>query len=191
MRKPNKIRQILAAFIVVAVTALAVTLYLELPMLRKKVSSVSRLPRNIDISMRTVTYSETRDGVRKWVLEAQQADVAQKDNRVYLTKPRFVVYLQRQPGRVTLDAGRAVYDIKSRDVMLNDKVVATSDEGMNVETEKILYDAGRSLLSSKDHVRIMHRNATVEGDGMELHTVGGTIKLLGNVSATLKSGGVK
>jgi LPS export ABC transporter protein LptC len=189
MRKLNKFRQILAAVIIVLVTTLAVTLYLKLPEFRKKVAAVSRLPQNIDISIRTVTYSETRDGIRKWVLEAQQADVAQKDNQVYLSRPRFVVYLRQQPGKVTLTSGRAVYNIKSRDVTLTDRVVATSDDGMNVETDKVFYDAGRSLLSSADHVKIVHRNATVEGDGMELHTVNGTVKLLRNVSATLKPGG--
>lgn len=189
MRKLNKFRQILALAIIVMIATLAVTLYLKLPDLRKKAASVSRLPQNVDISIRTVTYSETRDGVKKWVLEAQQADVAQKDNQVYLSRPHFVVYLHQQPGTVTLTAGRAVYDIKTRDVTLTDKVVATSDDGMSVETDKVFYNADRSLLSSDDHVRIMHRTATVEGDGLELHTVNGTVKLLRNVSATLKPGG--
>ena len=188
MRNMNKFRQILAAVIIVTIAVLAWTLYLKLPELRKKAVSVSRLPHNIDISIRTVTYSETRDGVRKWVLEAQQADVAQKDNQIYLSNPRFVVYLQRQPGTVTLTAGRAVYELKSRDVTLTGKVVATSDAGMSVETEEVCYHAGRSLLSSDDHVRISHRNATVEGDGLEMHTVNGTVKILRNVRATLKPG---
>ena len=60
---------------------------------------------------------------------------------------------------------------------------------MNVETDKVFYDAGRSLLTTDNHVKIVHRNATVEGDGMELHTVNGTVKLLRNVSAVLKPGG--
>ena len=189
MRKLNKFRQILAAVIIATVATLAITLYLKLPDFRKKVVAVARLPQNIDISMRTVTYSETRDGIRKWVLEAQQADVAQKNNKIYLNRPHFVVYLRQQPGMVTLTAGRAIYDIKTRDVTLTEKVVAISDDGMNVETEALFYDSGRSTLSSDDHVRITHRNATVEGDGMELHTVNGTVKLLRNVSATLKPGG--
>ncbi len=191
MRKSNKFRQILALTIVAAITILAVMLYLKLPELRKKGASLSRLPHNVDISMHTVTYSETREGVRKWVLEAQQADVAQKENQIYLLKPHFVVYLQQQSGTVTLTAGRAVYDIKSRDVTLTDKVVAGSDTGMNVQCERIFYNAQRSLLSSDDHVRIIHGNDIVEGDGMEIHSVNGTIKLLRNVSATLKPGSRK
>ncbi len=191
MGKLNKFRQILALFIFVTVAAVSWSLYLKLPEMRKKVVSVARLPRNIDLSLRTVTYAETRDGVRKWVLEAQQADVAQKDNQIYLTKPHFVVYLQRKSGTVTVTAGRALYDLKNRNVTLTEKVVAFSDDGMNVETEKMFYLAERSLLSSKEHVRITHRNGTVEGDGMELQTVNGTVKLLRNVRATLNPGGVK
>jgi LPS export ABC transporter protein LptC len=189
MGKLNKIRQVLAAGIIVMIVMLAVTLYLKLPEFRKRAPAVSRLPRNIDISLRTVTYSETRDGRKKWVLEAQQADVAQKNNLIYLTHPHFVVYLDQQPGTVTMTAGRAIYDIKTRDVTLADKVSATSDTGMNVETEEVFFDAGRSLLTAEDHVKLVHRNATVEGDGMELHTINGTVKLLRNVSATLKPGG--
>ena len=188
MRKLNKFRQILLSVIFVSVAALAVTLYLKLPDFRKKVAAVSRLPQNIDISMHNITYSETRAGVKKWILTAQQADVAQKDGKIFLSSPHFVVYLPRQPGTVTLTAGRALYDIKSRDVTLIDKVVAFTNDGMNVETEKVFYDSGRSLLRSDDHVKIVHRNATVEGDGMVIHTVNGTVKLLRNVSATLKPG---
>jgi LPS export ABC transporter protein LptC len=189
MGKLNKFRQVLAAGIIVTIVMLAVTLYLKLPEFRKKVPSISRLPQNIDISLSAVTYSETRDGKKKWVLEAQQADVAQKNNLIYLARPHFVVYLDQQPGTVTMTAGRAVYDIKTRNVTLADRVLATSDTGMNVETDKVFYDAGRSLLTTDNHVKIVHRNATVEGDGMELHTVNGTVKLLRNVSAVLKPGG--
>ncbi len=188
MIKLNKFRQILSLIIVAAVVTLATLLYLKLPALRKKVVAVSRLPQNIDISIRTVTYSETRDGVKKWVLEAQQADVAQKESQVYLTRPHFVVYLQRQPGTVTLTAGRAIYDIKSRNVTLTDKVVAISNDGLSVSTGTVFYDAARSLLSSDDHVTITQQNATVEGDGMELHTVHGTVRVRRNVRATLLPG---
>ena len=172
-----------------SVALLTVTLCLKLPDLRKKKGVVPRLSHNIDVSMRSITYSETRDGVRKWVLDAQQADVAQKDGRIYLTKPRFIVYLQRQPGTVTLTSGRAVYDIKNHNVTLSDTVVATGDGGMRIESEKVFYHAGRSLLISDDHVRIFHRSAAVEGDGMEFQTVNGTVRLLRNVTATLKAGG--
>lgn len=189
MRKSNKFRQILAAAIVVAVAVLGWTLYLKLPQLRKKAVPASRLPHNIDVSIRTLTYAETRDGVRKWVLEAQQADVAQKDNRIFLTQPRFVVYLQQQPGTVTFTAGQAEYDLASRDVTLTDGVEASSDTGMTVVTDRIVYQAAQSLLTSDDHVKISHRNAVVEGDGLELHTVKGTVKLLRNVHATLQPGG--
>ena len=188
MIKHNKIRNILAVSIVAAITLLAVTLYLKLPDMRKKAVSVARLPHNVDISMRTVTYSETREGARKWMLEAQQADVAQKDNQIFLTMPHFILYLKRKPGTLTLTAGKAVYHVKSRDITLTEKVVATSDDGMSVETENIFYDAAHSLLSSADHVKISNRNATVEGEGMEIHTVNGTVKLLRNVRATLQPG---
>jgi len=87
-----------------------------------------------------------------------------------------------------MTAGKAVYDIKSRDVTLSDNVSAISTSGMTVKTEKVFFDAGRSLLTTDDHVKLVHRNATVEGDGMELHTVNGTVKLLRNVSATLMPG---
>ena len=184
----NKIRQVLTAGIIITVAILGVTLYLKLPDLRRKVPAIARMPQNIDISLRTVRYSETRDGVNKWVLEAQQADVEQKNSFIHLANPHFIVYLDRQPGTVTVTAGRADYNHKTRNVTLCDKVVATTDTGMDVETTQVFYNNERSLLTTDDHIKMVHRNALIEGDGMELNTTRGTVRLLRNVTATLKPG---
>jgi LPS export ABC transporter protein LptC len=185
MIKMSKIRKMLAAAIFLSIAVLAGILWLKLPEMRKKGPALSRLPRNIDISLKTVRYAENRDGVKKWELEAQQADVEQKSNLIHLTAPRFVVFLEPPAGTVTLTAGRADYDIKTRDVTLNDEVTGVGTNGMNVRTEHLFYDAGRSLLHTDGHITLVHRTMQVEGDGMELNTALGTVRLKRNVSARL------
>lgn len=186
MGKRNNIRQVLAAGIIIIVVSLAISLYMKLPGFMKRTPAVSRLPQNIDISLKTVRYSESRNGVTKWVLDARQADVEQKINLIHLTEPRFVVYLERKPGTVTITAGRAAYNIKTKDVVLNDTVVGVSDGGMRVQTENLSYREATSLLTTRAHIVMTHPGGSIEGDGLEMNSVTGTIRLLSRVSATLQ-----
>lgn len=183
MKNDHKLKRVLAVTILLAILILSATVYYKISDLRGRISAISRLPRNIDVSLRTVTYSETRDGVRKWLLEAQQADVAQKDNNIFLNNPRFTVYLDHQPEIVILTAGKAVYNMKTRNITLTDKVTAVTNDRLQIDIDKIFYDAAHSFISSNEHVIVRHHTSTVEGDGLELYVDTGTIKLLRNVTA--------
>jgi len=142
-----------------------------------------KLPQNIDVALRKVHFTETRDGIKKWDLVADQAEYDKGRDVTHLTGVRLVVAGGRATGDITLTAGRADYYNGTRDVRLVDKVVAKSDSGMEFTTESAAYIAARSVITTSSRVKFADGTLTVEGVGMELKPETKNIRVFNEVTA--------
>ena len=187
----NKARLLLALIIVLAAGALVVTIVLKVSSDKRQPPVLPDLPKNVDVSLQKIHFTETRDGVKKWDLVADKAEYDQGHDMTRLTGIRMVVTGNQQTGDITLTADRGDSNNKSRDVKLNGRVVAKSASGMEFSTATAEYLAATGLLRSPDHVRYADRKMTLEGVGMEMMTGSRNVKILRDVTASIKSGANK
>jgi LPS export ABC transporter protein LptC len=183
MIKSNKIRQLLALFIVVASLSLAVVIVLKVYREKATAELLRKLPQNIDVALRKIHFTETRDGIKKWDLVADQAEYDKGREVTHLTGVRLVVAGGRATGDITLTAGRADYYNTSRDVRLAGKVMAKSVSGMEFSTESATYIAARSVITTSSRVKFADGTLTVEGVGMELMPATKNIRVFNEVIA--------
>lgn len=188
MRKLNKIRQLLALVIVVASLSLAAAIVLKLYRGKPPAQTLPRLPQDIDISLQRLHYTETRNGVKKWDLVAEKAEYDRKSDVTRLTAIRMVIAGDRRFGELSLTADRGEYYNTTRDVALSGHVVARSTTGMEFATGRIAYKAERAMLHTTDRVRFTDGSLTVEGVGMELMTDSKNMKILHDVTASIRPG---
>lgn len=186
MRKLKKIRQLLALAIVVATLSLVAAIALKTYWGKRPAHTLPRLPQNIDISLQQLHYTETRNGVKKWDMVAEKAEYDRKSDVTRLTAVRMVIAGDRRLGELTLTADRADYHNTSRDVWLIGHVVAKSTTGMRFTTDHAAYIAARAMLHTTDRVRFTDGTLTLEGDGMELMTDTKSVKILNDVTATIR-----
>lgn len=189
MLKLNKIRQLLALTIVLAgiwlVVAIAFKVYRE----KRPAGLLPRLPGNIDVSLQKIHYTETKNGVKKWDLLADRAEYDKGREKTRLTGVRLTVAGDRTTGDILLSAAGADYHNKTKDVSLFGNVVAKSATGMEFATERADYIAARSMIRTAARVRFTDGNLTVEGVGMEFMTGSRGVKILRDVTATVRAGG--
>jgi len=183
MIKSNKIRQLLALFVVVASLSLAVVIVLKVYREKGTAGLLRKLPQNIDVALRKVHFTETRDGIKKWDLVADQAEYDKGREVTHLTGVRLVVAGGRATGDITLTAGRADYHNITRDVRLVGKVVAKSVSGMEFTTESAAYIAARSVITTSSRVKFADGTLTVEGVGMEFKPETKNIRVFNEVTA--------
>jgi LPS export ABC transporter protein LptC len=191
MLKPNKIRQLLALVIVLAGISLVAAILLELYRKKRPAEPLFRLPKNVDVSLQKIHYTETKNGVRKWDLLADKAEYDKGREVTRLTGIRLTVAGNRKTGDISLTADRADYHNKTRDVKLFGNVVARSGAGMEFHTGHAEYNNARSMIRTADRVRFADGNLAVEGVGMELMTDSRSVKILRNVTATVHAGAGK
>jgi LPS export ABC transporter protein LptC len=184
MGNRNKIKNMLA-FVLLAVTAvLAVAVFSRYFSVKKKEALLSALPKNIDVSLQKIHYSEIRNGVKQWDLEAEKAELDKKRETVDLRRPRLTLYLQKEPRVLYVSGDRARYELKTRNVHLEGNVEGHGG-GMTISTERVSIITAESKIHTNDHVRMTYGASSLEGDGMEVHTDSGTMTLRNNVSAVL------
>lgn len=187
----GKIRQILALVIVTATLALAGAIALKAYRAMKSVNLIPNLPKNIDVSLQKIHYSETKGGIKKWDLVADKADYDKGNDIILLEKIRLVVLSATDSGDITLTADRADYLSKSKNIKLQGNVVAKSASGMVFTTGHADYAAAKSMIHTTDRVKFVDKGLTIEGRGMECMTESKKIKVLQDVTATYLPGAGK
>jgi LPS export ABC transporter protein LptC len=191
MTKSNKIRQLLALLVVVASLSLAAVIVVKVYQGRETKDLLRKLPKNIDVSLQKIHYTETKDGVKKWDLVADKADYEKRLEITHLSGIRLVVAGGGTTGDITLTAPRADYHNISRDVTLDGKVVAKSASGMEFTANGASYIAARSVILTSSRVRFTDGKLTLEGVGMEFTPETKNVRLLNNVTAHFIPGASK
>jgi LPS export ABC transporter protein LptC len=187
----GKIRQILALAIVTATLALAGAIALKAYRGMRSSPLLPSLPKNIEVSLKKIHYSETKDGIKKWDLVADKGEYDKGNEVIRLAGVHLDVASAGQSGDITLTADRGDYHTVSKDIRVSGNVVAKSASGMVFTTGQAAYTAARSMIHTADRVRFVDGNLTVEGRGMEFMTESKKVKVLQDVTATVIPGAGK
>ncbi len=187
----KKIRRLLAVIILLAGGALMATIALKVLPGKHLSPTLPGLPKNVEISLQKIHYTETRDGVKKWDLLADTAEFDREREVTRLKGVRLVVTGDRQTGDITVTADRAEYDNKSKNVRMDGHVVARSATGMEFTTGWAEYNAAGGVLRTTDRVRFVDKQITLEGVGMELVTGTRNLRLRHDVTADIVGGARK
>jgi LPS export ABC transporter protein LptC len=184
----SKIRHLLALVIIAATLTLAAVIALKAWRGMRSGPVLPSLPKNIDVSLQKIHYTETKSGVKKWDLLADKAEYDRTGDVVRMSGIRLDIAMAGKPGEVILTSERADYFTLTRDVVLTGNVVAKSESGIEFKTGRVEYIAAGSLLRSADRVKFTDGNLTVEGVGMELMVETKRLKIMQQVNASYTSG---
>ncbi len=186
MLKPNKIKLILALCIVSAGIWLTTVIVLKTNRSKGPVEILKQLPRNIDISLQKIHYTDVKDGEKRWTLVAEKVEYDRDRNYTYFRNVKMDIFSRGgSENKITLTADNAAYHNKTEDVEVEGNVTAVNNAGMRFETGRLFYESSRSMISTKDHVKFTDGKLAVEGTGMELMIKAKKVRILNNVTALI------
>ena len=184
MIKHNRIKQFLALAIILAVLALSAMIALKAYRGMHTGSLLSKLPKNIDVSLKQIHYSEEKDGKKKWDLLADKAEYDKGGELVHLSLIHLTIPPDGDAGEAVVTSDRADYNTKTRDVELIGNVVAKGASDMEFTTGRISFDNAKGVLRTTDRVKFTKGNLTVDGVGLELVLDRKKAKVLKQVEAS-------
>ncbi|MEI8354537.1 MAG: LPS export ABC transporter periplasmic protein LptC [Deltaproteobacteria bacterium] len=187
MLKPNKIKQLLALCILLAGTWVTVVIVLKTNQQKGPVELLNQLPKNIDVSLQKIHYSEVRGGEKRWELRADKVDYDQNREYTHFKKIDMIIFAKGKGGMISLTADMATYHNKSGDVELLGNVKAVNDSGMKFTTGYLNYVSSRSLVKTSDRVTFSDGRLAVEGTGLELMLKTKSVRVLNNVTANIRT----
>ena len=191
MTKSNKIRQLLALFVILASLSLVAIIVIKIYKGRVTKQLLRKLPKNIDVSLKKIHFTETREGIKKWDLVADKAEFDKRKEVTHLTGVHLTIAAGGKMGDITLTAPRADYHNITRDVRLDGKIIANSSSGMEFTLENAEYIAARSVIVSSGRVRFTDGKLTMEGVGMEFKPETKNFRILSGVTANIVPGAGK
>ncbi len=145
------------------------------------------LPKNVDLSLKKIDYTETRDGKRTWTLTADSAahNLAEGVGRI---ENVHMTFFDQRLGELSVQADHGELEPEKREVTATGNVVVRSPAGYSFYTERLEYRESDRLISTNLPVRLEAPTGIIRGRGMRLNVVDRTLTLLADVKAEFPRG---
>jgi LPS export ABC transporter protein LptC len=187
MKKQLNIRNILALLIVVGAVALVVTVLRNQDRFTPGAILETVAP-EADLALRRIHYTETRDGIRRWTLEADSAQHDVGEGVTRIENIRVAFHPEEGNGAdTTMTAREGTVRIEQGELSVRGDVVVRSPEGYTVATESLRYHESEGQIKTSDPVRLVSEGMEMTGTGIILNLQDQTFVLLADVHATVDS----
>lgn len=187
MLKPNKIKQLLAICILLAGVWLTFSIVVKTHQSNGPVEILKQLPKNVDISLQKIHYTETKDGLKRWDLVAEKVEYDKLRGLTLFSDVKMDIFDKgKDTGNLTLKAERAIYNNQTGDIQAEGNVTVVNQTGMRMQTQTLRYESSKSKIATTDRVTINDGKLSVDGRGMELMLKEKSVRILENVTARIR-----
>jgi len=139
-----------------------------------------------DLKLDRLRYTETREGVKEWELEAASAQYFKEDGTVVLEKVR-AAFFGKDDQTYSLEGEKGRLNTQTKAIEAFDGVKLESSDGYRMETRSLRYQADKRELVTGDAVEMNGPQGKITGTGMVVHLDQQRIKILGQVTVVLAS----
>lgn len=175
-----RIRLLLVIIALAGISVLATVAWLQLkPRAEKKDNSPATMA--ADLQLKKVKYTETREGVKEWELEAFSVGYFQEEGIVVCEKVKATFFGQNEVS-YTLTGIKGKFHIKTKVIEVFGGVKIDSTDGYHLRSPSIKYLAEKRELVTEDSVEMAGPRFRVEGQGMIIDIDRQLLKVLNQVS---------
>lgn len=136
-------------------------------------------PPEADYRIKEIHIHETLEGNLRWRLDADQAEVFEKEKQTVMRQVTVTVFSKDQVWTARGDEG--VLENESRDVTLRGNVVVTSNDGLELTAPHLRWENAARRLSTAGAVTIRRPGTTITGRGLEVEMATQRAVLAGRV----------
>lgn len=183
-RTTKTLRSLLGIIVLGCLGGVVAMVWLTLPPTTGKQPSTQKPEITADLRLDRVHYTETREGVKEWDLDAASAIYFKEGNTVRLEKIR-ATFFGREKEIYFLEAEKGTFNTQTRVVEVSGDVKIDSSTGYHVRTQHLRYEAEKKELHTSDPVEMKGPELEVKGVGLILDLNQERMKILADVSTTL------
>lgn len=148
---------------------------------------IETLPKNVDLALRRISYTETRNGVKRWAMQADSAAFSADAAMTSVENINMTFYEDNGREAATLTAASGGVATDSGLVTLTGGVEVKSPRGYTIHTEQLEYRKNEDLIRSDVPVRIESAWMTLSARAMRMRVEGQHLTLIGAVRARIES----
>jgi len=183
MRSRITLRSLLGVIVLGSLGGVAVMVWLTLAPGPDKKAASQKPEVAADLKLDRVHYTETREGVKEWELEAASAVYFKEENAVVLDKVRATFYGKEQESYILVGA-KGRFNTQTKVIEVFDGVKIDSSDGYHLRTRSLTYQSEQRELRTSDPVEMDGPDLEVKGVGMVVELNQQRVKILGGVTST-------
>lgn len=149
--------------------------------------TIESLPQNVDLALRRISYTETRNGVKRWAMQADSAAFSAGAGMTEVENIRMTFFEDDGRQAATLTAKSGGVETETGRVTLAGAVEVKSSRGYTIHTEALEYRKNDDSIRSDVPVRIESDWMTLSARAMRMRVAGQQLTLLGAVRARIES----
>ncbi len=161
------LRRLLAILILIAVLFLGTVIWRHLRQQRPE-DLLNALPKQIDLALEQLHYTQTEEGRRRWTLDADKAEYQRQQGQVSLKTVQLTLFEAGRLGQVRLQADQGLLDQEERQVEVWGNVIIKTERGEQLYTERLHYDDQQRRLHTDEPVRLLSKRMELTGIGMQV-----------------------
>lgn len=186
MKQRSRVRNALAALILALATAL--TLFIVTNLRDNAPEEIlESLPKNVDISLKQINYTETRNGQRSWTLTAHSAAHNLAEGVARIENIRMIFFDQKL-GELQIEADHGSLATEQRTVSAEGNVTIRSPEGYTFYTDRLDYRESERMIRTDASVRLESSLLRVTGRGLRLNVDDRSLVVLNRVQTDFPHG---
>lgn len=188
MRK--KISLLIVITAIVSVAFLAAMIWHMLKPLTEEKGKLPLSSAAADLQLKKVKYTETREGVKEWELEAFSVGYFQEEGIVLCEKVKATFFGQNKVS-YTLTGVQGKFHIKNKVIEVSGGVKIDSTDGYHLRSSSIKYLAEKRELVTTDLVEMEGPRFRVKGQGMVIEIDHQRVRVLNQVNTVFADIDVK
>lgn len=161
------LRRVLAILILGSVAVLVLILWPYLAQ-QSPEEILDALPKQVDLSLKKLHYTQNEDGRRSWTLTADNAEYQRDNSQALLDKVHLVLYRAGQFGEVTLDADQGRLEQDRQQIQVWGQVVIRTSRREQLFIERLHYDGQQQQISSDESFRLLTPQMELTGKGLQI-----------------------
>lgn len=186
MRRRITLRSLVGVIILGSLSLVGVLVWRTLTPPSMEKTSPAKPDASADLKLDRVHYTETREGVKEWELEATSAVYRKEGDTVMLEKIRATFYGKNQES-YHLIGEKGKFNTQTKVIEVFGGVKIDSSNGYHMRTQSLTYQADQKELHTSDPVELEGPSMRVEGVGMIVELNRERVKILQGVTTTLSS----
>ena len=155
---------------------------------QQKVETAKEPATSADLKLDRVRYTETREGVKEWELEAISAQYFKEESTVFFDKVK-ATFFGKNGQRYVLVGEKGKFNTQTKAIEVFNGVTLSSSDGYQMRTRSLKYMAEKKELSTSDRIEITGPQLRVEGIGLIVELDRQQMKVLRQVTTTLRNWG--
>ncbi len=180
----RNIRIFLGVVILISLGGVSFMVWRTIAPFKEKNTAVKDSAVSADLTLDRVHYTETREGIKEWELEASSAVYFKNENIVLFDKVKATFFGKNQD-IYYLKGEKGKFNTQTKAIEVFDGVRLDSSNGYHLRTKSLRYQAEKKELTTSDPVDMSGPQLQVKGIGLVVELDNQRFRVLNQVSTTL------